>query len=56
MDKCEGKWVYFKTHIPDVMNKSLIFRQQRSRSNLKKKIKNQAENIMYTFIKIKRNK
>lgn len=37
MDKCEGKWVYFKTHIPDVMNKSLIFRQQRSRSNLKKK-------------------
>jgi len=31
MDKCEGKWVYFKTYIPDVMNKSLIFRQQRFR-------------------------
>lgn len=22
MDKCEGKWVYFKAYIPDVMNKS----------------------------------
>lgn len=50
MDKCERKWVYFKTYIPDVMNKSLIFRQQRLRSHLK--IITEAENSMYTFTKL----
>lgn len=54
MDKCERKWAYFKTYTPDVTNKSLIFRQQRVRSHLK--IMTEAENNMYTCIKIKRSK
>lgn len=54
MYKYEGKWVYFKIYLPDVINKSLILREQIQIFFLK--ITHAEKNNMYAFTKIKCSK